>query len=66
MKPSKELAQILDILWDEPGHAPDMNLVSHVVAGSAQPIRLLQDVVYVLWLALETPQEFDKVVGELE
>lgn len=60
-----ELEQIIDVLFDDPTTIPDMNIISHIAAGSERPIGLLKDVVYILWLASERPDEFDEMVKAL-
>lgn len=57
-----EVIQVLDVLMDDPATEPDMNVISQIAAGSKTPIGLLQDVVYLLWLSAERPEEFDKAV----
>lgn len=60
-----ELVQLLDVLLDQPDREPDLNIVSHVIAGSQQPIALTQQLVLLLWLAAERPHEFDQRVLDL-
>lgn len=62
---NSELSQLLHVLMDEPDHEPDLNIVSHVIAGSEQPIALTQQLVLLLWLAAERPDEFDQRVLDL-
>lgn len=62
---NSEVIQILDICMQEPDTPPDRNAISAVAAGSSTPIALLSEVVRLLWLAAERPEDFDGEVNNL-
>lgn len=60
-----ELIQVLDVVMNEPERSPDLSAISAIAAGSKRPISLMCELVHMLWLASEHPEEFDKAVCAL-
>lgn len=60
-----DLIAILDILLDDPSHEPDLAAIKTIAYTTNQPIALMAEVVRLLWLAAEKPEEFDKAVVAL-
>lgn len=60
-----DLIKILDVLFDEPSHEPDLSAVRNIAATTYYPITLMAEVVRLMWLAAERPAEFDEAVSAL-
>lgn len=60
-----DLIKILDVLFDQPKHEPDMAAIKNIAATTPLPVTLLAEVVRLMWLCGENPDEFDKEVSAL-
>lgn len=60
-----DLIAILDTVMDQPNVEPDLAAVKTIAYTTNQPIALMAEVVRLLWLAAEKPEEFDKAVCAL-
>lgn len=60
-----DLIAVLDVLFDNPSVAPDLEAVKNIASGSEHPVELMAELVRLLWLADEKPFEFDDAVVEL-
>lgn len=60
-----DLIAIIDVLLDIPSSEPDLAAVKNIAATTEAPIELLAQVVRLLWLAGERPEQFDAEISEL-
>lgn len=60
-----DLIKILDVLLDSPAEEPDMAAIKNIAATTPLPVTLLAEVVRLLWMSAEKPQEFDNAIMEL-
>lgn len=60
-----DLISVIDILLDEPGVEPDLAAIKTIAYSTSKPVALMAEVVRLLWLAAEKPEEFDKEICAL-
>lgn len=60
-----DLIAIIDVLLDIPSSEPDLAAVKNIAATTETPIELLAQVVRLLWLSGERPEQFDAEISEL-
>ena len=60
-----DLIKIIDVLFDDPKHEPDLAVVKNIAAATDKPIALMAEVVRLLWLADERPDEFGEALVAL-
>lgn len=60
-----DLIRILDIVMDDPKTTPDLAAIKTIAYSTSKPVALMAEVVQLLWLAAEKPEEFDKEICAL-
>lgn len=60
-----DLIKIIDVLLDSPADEPDMAAIKNIAYTTPLPVTLLAEVVRLMWLAGESPADFDKEICAL-